>query len=264
MKWNPKSKYTVLLCFLLAFSVSERTKAQTVMLDYYFNHETHDVKGVKERFHYLWNEKANSGFSILGDVFKKHGAKLESLDARPTAKNLKQAEIYIIVDPDSKKENPTPNYINASDIREIANWVKKGGVLVLMANDSANVGLPHFNPLAEKFGFHFNNDMQLHVVDDTHFDDGSITLNNDPIFKTARKVFLKDVCSITLSGSAKSSLKAANGAVIAATVKYGKGTVFAVGDPWLYDEYVNGRLPAEFENDKAAEDLVKWLLDQTI
>ncbi|MBB6107500.1 hypothetical protein SAMN05421821_101578 [Mucilaginibacter lappiensis] len=34
--------------------------------------------------------------------------------------------------------------------------------------------------------------------------------------------------------------------------------------PWLYNEYTNGRLPAamSFDNDKAADDLSKWLLDQ--
>ena len=47
-----------------------------------------------------------------------------------------------------------------------------------------------------------------------------------------------------------------------AVAKYGKGTVFAVGDPWLYNEYVNGRLPTGFENDKAAADLTKWLIAQ--
>ena len=53
----------------------------------------------------------------------------------------------------------------------------------------------------------------------------------------------------------------ANGDKLMATVKYGKGTVFALGDPWIYNEYVDGRrLPAEFENFKAAQDLSRWLL----
>jgi unsaturated rhamnogalacturonyl hydrolase len=44
----------------------------------------------------------------------------------------------------------------------------------------------------------------------------------------------------------------------------GKGKVLAVGDPWLYNEYADGRkLPAEYENYKAAEDLVKWLITNT-
>ena len=49
-----------------------------------------------------------------------------------------------------------------------------------------------------------------------------------------------------------------------ATVKHGKGTVFAVGDPWLYNEYTDGRkLPADFQNFQAAQDLTGWLLGQT-
>ena len=49
-----------------------------------------------------------------------------------------------------------------------------------------------------------------------------------------------------------------------AVSKVGKGTVFAVGDPWLYNEYTDGRkLPAKYENYKAMEDLVQWLLKQS-
>ncbi len=46
-----------------------------------------------------------------------------------------------------------------------------------------------------------------------------------------------------------------------ATVQHGKGRVFILGDPWIYNEYLNGRrLPAEYVNFKAAQDLVGWLL----
>lgn len=48
-----------------------------------------------------------------------------------------------------------------------------------------------------------------------------------------------------------------------AVAKYGKGTVFALGDPWIYNEYLDGRkLPKDFDNYKAAEDWVKWLIKQ--
>jgi unsaturated rhamnogalacturonyl hydrolase len=48
---------------------------------------------------------------------------------------------------------------------------------------------------------------------------------------------------------------------IIAISKYGKGIVFAIGDPWLYNEYTDGRkLPMEYENYQAAVDLVKWLV----
>lgn len=237
--------------------------AQTITLDYYFNHEVHTNRaGVTTRFHYMWEDTGNSGFSILGAAFKKHGAKLSSLDEAPTPSKLKGTDIYIIVDPDTKKESPNPNYIEKNDIDAIAKWVKAGGVLVMLANDSANVELPHFNNLAARFGMHFNNDMQNHVINDGHFADGGITTLNNPVFKTAKEIFMKDVCSIGIKPPAKAALKNAGQAVIIAVAKYGKGTVFAVGDPWLYNEYTNGRLPAIYENDKAADDVAGWLIKQ--
>ena len=55
-----------------------------------------------------------------------------------------------------------------------------------------------------------------------------------------------------------------DGDVIMAVSKVGKGTVFAVGDPWLYNEYTDGRkLPAEYQNALAGRDLIQWLLKQT-
>ena len=62
--------------------------------------------------------------------------------------------------------------------------------------------------------------------------------------------------------SNKTAIRTKNGQTIAATVNYGEGGVFAVGDPWLYNEYVNGRLPKTFENDKAMLDLSSWLLEK--
>ena len=251
---------TIFAVMMMEYSVSS---AQTVVLDYYFNHEVHKAKsGKSERFHYMWDDKDNTGFSILGDIFKKNGFQLKSLETAPTTYNLKGADIYIIVDPDTKKENPSPNYIQEKDIDETARWVKAGGILIMLANDSANVELPHFNNLAAKFGMHFSNDLENHVINDEHFDAGGISTVGNPIFKSAQLIFMKDVCSIRTSGPARPMLKNKNNTTVIAVAKYGKGTVVAVGDPWLYNEYTNGRLPAKFENSKAADDLVKWLLKQ--
>lgn len=235
--------------------------AQTVALDYYFNHEVKKAaNGATQRFHYTWEDKNNSGFSLWGKEFSKLGAKLDSIPVAPTAENLKKVSVYIIVDPDTRKESASPNYITPADANVIETWVKNGGILLLMANDSANTELQHFNILAAKFGMRFNNDMQNHVIDDAHFEDGAISIKNNEVFKTATKVFLKDVCSISLTGKAKPLLKANSGAAIAAIVKYGEGCVIAVGDPWLYNEYVNGRLPAGYQNDKAMADLARYVI----
>ncbi|MFI5160235.1 MAG: hypothetical protein ACHQHN_03115 [Sphingobacteriales bacterium] len=245
---------------LLMISVHAQPR---VLLDSYFNDEhTKDASGRLISYHYKWEETDNNGFSIFGDAFKNNGAQISTLYQRPTPENLKQADIYIIVDPDTKKESPDPKYIEPRDVKTISNWVKQGGVLLLMANDSANVELPHFNTLATKFAIHFNNDLLNHVPDDKHLTIGAFIIIDNSIFKTTKKIFMKDICSLTLSGSAYPVLKDGDNVIIAAA-PYGKGLVMAVGDPWLYNEYTNGRLPTGFENDKAANDLAKWLIAES-
>jgi unsaturated rhamnogalacturonyl hydrolase len=76
-------------------------------------------------------------------------------------------------------------------------------------------------------------------------------------------MFLKELSPLTVKAPATALITKGDDIIIA-TAKYGKGSVLAVGDPWLYNEYVDGRkLPAAYENYKAAEDLVQWLLKQT-
>lgn len=246
-------------------SLSSYVQSQTVTLDHYFNSESKpSVDGQSLPFHYLWSDTEMTGFSILGASFKNNGAKeLNVLFQKPTAETLAPSDVYIIVDPDHLKDNPKPNYMNPEDANAIAAWVKRGGVLLLLANDKANADLAHFNILAEKFGFRFNNDLILHVVDDAHFEDGAINISNNRIFKTSKKIFLKDASSISIDHTAKAILKTTKGEVAMVISQYGKGTVLAIGDPWLYNEYTNGRLPQSFENDKAAYDLSSFMLKST-
>ena len=83
------------------------------------------------------------------------------------------------------------------------------------------------------------------------------------IFKSAKRIFIKELSTLKLTKPAKPYFKNNNGDVIMAVAKVGKGTVFAVGDPWFYNEYIDNKiLPAEYENTKAAQDLAKWLLQK--
>jgi unsaturated rhamnogalacturonyl hydrolase len=237
-------------------------KGKTVLLDRFFNSEKKkDVGGKDSYWHYVWEERSNGGFSTFGNVFERHGAKLSSLDVAPTADNLKNASVYIIVDPDHIKDNPNPKYVSDINVKTITDWVKAGGVLVLMANDSANCELKYFNHLAAAFGIMFT-DKSINMVKNDVFEQGAVLPgNNNPVFKTTKKMYLKEVSALGLHSPAKTTNTVKGDDVIIATSKFGKGTVFAVGDPWLYNEYLDGRkLPAEYENYKAAEDLVKWLL----
>lgn len=238
-------------------------KGKTVLLDDYFNSEKKkDIIGIERPYHYKWYEMYNNGFSLLGHVFNKYGVQTQTLSAAPTAANLKKADIYLIVDADNTTDNPTPNYVNAKDAEEVYNWVKAGGVLVLLHNDKGNAEFEHFNILAEKFGIHYNEDSYNRVVGN-QYETGKVEIPaGNPILPNEKKIYQKEISSITLKAPATAMLKK-DDLVIFAVSKVGKGTVFATGDPWLYNEYTDGRkLPLEYENFKAANDLVSWLIKQ--
>ena len=254
--------------FLLASNEMEILKTQsvgknkTVLLDRYFNSEKRkDATGANVYWHYIWEERSHPGFYTLGNIFERNGAKLSSLDAAPTVANLKGAAVYIIVDADHKKDNPNPNYVAANDVKVIINWVKAGGTLLILANDSNNCDLQHLNLLAGAFGVKFT-DKSLNMVKNDTYEQGVVLPGaGNAVFISPAKMFLKEVSALEIKSPAvANAIK--DGDVIIATANYGKGKVLIAGDPWLYNEYIDGRkMPAEYENYKAAEDLVKWLLN---
>jgi lysophospholipase L1-like esterase len=234
-----------------------------VGLDYYFNNEWRPKKdSVLERFHYTWEDTTNSGFSILGRSIDLLGADLDTLQSSPTESSLARFSIYVIIDPDTPDETKPrqPNYISEDAIKVIVPWVERGGVLVLMGNDKGNMEFEHFNHLAEHFGIHFNEDSYHKVIGKAYETGKNDNLPAHPIFKSVKQIFTKEVCSLRLEKPAEPVL-AENGLVLMASARIGKGLVFAVGDPWLYNEYMDTRrLPAEYENSKAGENLFEWLL----
>lgn len=233
---------------------------KVVLLDDYFNHEVRKDGSV---WHYKWEEKNHGGFYALGEQFKSYGATLDTLSAQPTAANLKNSSVYIIVDPDTEKETEKPNYISETDAGVIADWVKSGGVLVMLGNDFGNAEFDHWNILAGKFGLEFNKDSLLRVQND-QYEQGRVTVPaGNPIFVNARDLYMKEISTLKISNPKAQTILSLDGKPIVAVVKHGKGTVFALGDPWLYNEYVDGRkMNGLFQNMQAAQELSGWLLNQ--
>jgi unsaturated rhamnogalacturonyl hydrolase len=239
-------------------------RGKTVALDYYFNNELKkDAAGRIRPWHYKWDEMPNPGFYVWGHVFRNLGAKTAALSEAPTEQSLKNADVYIIVDPDTKEETESPRFVEPQHVRAVADWVRRGGVLVLMGNDVGNAEFDRFNTLAGAFGIQFNKDSR-NRVQGNNFVEGKVTVPaGHPIFKTARELYLKELSTLNVSKPAEAVLRH-DGYNVIAVAKHGRGTVFAVGDPWLYNEYVDGRkLPPEFENYKAAQDLSRWLLERS-
>ena len=197
-------KLLVFAACMATLGASAQRKTPTVLLDYYFNNEWHRTPaGDSVRFHYTWEDKANSGFSKLGDLFKSQGFSLASLPTAPESADLSKASVYIIADPDIETENPHPHFISPNDVKVIKDWVAAGGVLVLMGNDKGNAEFRHFNQLSEAFGIHFNEDCVNHVIGEERTPGTIHTPENDPTFKSPLQLYMKDVASLRLTAPAR-------------------------------------------------------------
>jgi unsaturated rhamnogalacturonyl hydrolase len=238
-------------------------RGDTVMVDGWFNSQKEkDPTGREIYFHYKWNEQSNPGFSLFGRIFRNFGARTTTLYAEPTVENLRQAQVFIIASPDNLEKNPDAHFANAADAKQIAEWVKAGGVLAILENDTSFADLKHFNVVSEKFGIHFNSVLRMHVVG-RNWEMGMFHIDgNGPIFHRPLTCYVKDVSTITVKAPAR-AVYTHDGDIFMAMARYGKGTVYAMVDPWFYNEYTNGlKLPPKYENYAAGKAVARWLLEQ--
>jgi unsaturated rhamnogalacturonyl hydrolase len=239
---------------------------ETVMLDGWYNSQQRkDAAGHDEYFHYKWSDLSDSGYSLLEHMLRSYGAATDTLYAAPTANSLIKAQFYLIVSPDIPVKNPNPHYMNEKDAGEIAEWVKQGGVLILMENDPPNADVEHLNLLADRFGIHFK-DVLVHHILGERVENGRIPVAaGGPLFRHPHTLYMKDTCTISVRGSATALLED-RGDILMATAKYGRGMVFAAVDPWFYNEYTDGRkkpeIYAQFDNFAGGKEVVRWLLEQ--
>lgn len=243
-------------------------KGHVALLDSWFNSQTHaDITGAMIPYHYKWQEQTNDGFSFMAHAFHTYGVSTRTLDSAPTAANLAGASVYLIVDPNfattpsNPHYNPHPNLISSADVKAITDWVRRGGTLLLFGNDRSNLEFEHLNTLASQFGITFNQDIRNRVPDH-QYEAGAFTFEkSQTLFHAGLHIFMKEICTIGTKAPAHSILSD-HGDTIIAVSRLGKGRVFAVGDPWLYNEYTDGRkLPSEFQNYQAALDLVHWSIE---
>jgi len=234
-----------------------------VLVDAWFNSQTREnALGQTELFHYKWTDDADSGYSLFGRAFQRYGARLLTLSEAPARENLAQAQVYVIASPDNASTNGTPHFMDKASGDAIEAWVRGGGVLLLFSNDPDHAEFEHFNSLAERFGIHFNPVLSHHVVEPDHTPGEVIIPPATGVFANGFTAYMKDTSTIRVSAPAK-ALVSDHGDVMIAVAHFGKGTVFAVGDPWIYNEYADGRKMREYHGLEAAQEIAAWAIRQT-
>ena len=65
----------------------------TILLDAWYNSQKRaDAKGNQVYFHYKWNDETDSGYSVLGEIFRNYGGETKMLFVAPTVDNLRDGE----------------------------------------------------------------------------------------------------------------------------------------------------------------------------
>jgi unsaturated rhamnogalacturonyl hydrolase len=214
-------------------------RGKTVLLDAWYNSQTRkNAAGQTVLYHYKWDDFANSGYSIFGHMLREYGLRTETLPKAPTLSDLNKTQVYLIVSPDNPQWNKNPHYMNEADARVVADWVKSGGMLVIMQNDPTHSDIEHMNILADKFGMHFNN-VQLNAEEGNHFEMARIDVpGKGPVFHAPHVLFMKEICTISPKPPS-TAVWTYKGSVLLGKARYGKGVVVGMVDPWLYNEYTD-------------------------
>lgn len=243
-----------------------RARGGRVVFDGWFNRQFRKgADGQDELYHYKPSDDADSGYSVWARMFQQYGMSTTTLEEAPTALNLAGAKVYVIASPELEGSRPGKiNLMDAASAKAVQDWVSAGGVLVIMQNDDTRADQEHFDMLSDRFGLHFNATLR-----NTEPPDGDYgpTLVEIPagaggIFTRRQTVLMKETCTITTSPPAQ-VVAAKDRDTMIAVSHFGRGVVFAATDPWLYNEYTDGRkLPLGEENFEAAEELTHWLVSQ--
>jgi len=249
-----------------AGDLMRRARGKTVLMDGWFNSQTRKTAdGNTELFHYKWSDDANSGYSVWARMFQQYGMRTEVLDHAPRAEDLKDVAIYVIASPDIPALNPNTHYMDEASASAIEAWVKAGGVLVEMENDSEHADQTHFDLLSDRFGIHFNPVTRNREIGDDYTNTMvPIPAGTGGIFHHAHKGVMKETCTIAVSGAAKSILTDGGDTFMAVT-HAGRGLVYANVDPWIYNEYTDGRkLPLGEDNFAGGQELTRWLVTEAL
>ncbi len=196
-------------------------------------------------------------------MFAQYGMKRAMLDHAPRPEDLKGVAVYVIVSPDNLKLNPNAHFMEAQSATVIENWVKAGGVLMLMENDVDHADQVHLDILSDRFGIHFNPVLHNQELNNDYANTMvEIPAGTGGIFDRHIHALMKEICTITPSAPAQVVLTS-KGDTIMAVAHIGRGLVYANVDPWSYNEYTDGRKnPLNEQNFIGGQQLARWIIGQ--
>jgi hypothetical protein len=230
-------------------SLESQVGRPVVGLDRYYHREARDGRP----YHYAWDDTTAAGYSELQRLLEGLGAATTSVTEPATQETLAGLSIYLLVTPGTPTTDPATKPLDDKAVEAIASWVEAGGVLILLNNSKGYAEFDHTNKLAERFGIHFNEDVRFGLDADPQKLQMH-TFPDHPFFQGVNKLHMRSVGTLSVEPPAEVVYRF-QGDTIMALCRHGKGTVFALGDPWGYNEYIDF-----FDNRTALTNVFRSLL----
>ena len=224
--------------------VWNETPRKTIAVDHWHNREPEP--------HYTWEGTYQGGFSGLGQMLRGIGFDTRTVNEALSARSLRGLDALIVVDPDTPKEAASPNLITDAEIDAVADWVRKGGTLLLLANDPGNAEFPRMNALARRFGIEFEERKHVDAQGNSKL---TLSTAQDGWFTPGLKFYGVDLAPLRVTAHGAETLLAERGNVMMGAVRTGNGMVIALGDPWVYNEYLYTQ-----DNRRIVEELFRKIL----
>ena len=131
-------------------------------------------------------------------------------------------------------------------------WVRNGGTLLLLGNDPGNSEFTRMNALARRFGIEFEERKHTDASGQS-----KLALQTSPggWFTPGLKFYAVDLAPLRLTTQNATTLLAERETPMMTSIREGKGLVIALGDPWVYNEYLYTK-----DNRQIVEELFRKVL----
>ncbi|MFX1589593.1 MAG: hypothetical protein ACFFC1_15690 [Promethearchaeota archaeon] len=221
-------------------------------------------------------------YSNLLNLLQSLNLKIKKNESRNlTKKVLENVDILVI-------GNPIDDYFSNIEIKEIVDFVRNGGCILLISEYGADyLQKTNLNDISGiHFGIHFEKNLIKSTADDNKNSNSILKIYNSfnhEITSGLREIFIGGSCSLFLDKEADPLLKvdrdnvwteSFNGSastwikeqdqkqeqIIAACTEFGQGKVVALGDIDIFCNGTNFGINS-FDNMKLIENILNWLIE---
>ncbi len=218
-------------------------------------------------------------FSQFHDLLQRLSVKIKTNEGKDLNKKiLDNTDILII-------GNPIDKFFSSVEIKDIVNFVREGGGLLLVSEYGADfLQKTNLNDIGKIFGIFFEKNLLKEDNDINHNCNSILSIqkfNEHKITNQVRDLVIGGVCSVTLQKDSKSILFSSEDAWseiynnststwlkneeeksynIAGCVEYGRGKVVALGDVDIFTNDPNIGLN-QLDNQKFILNVLNWLIE---